>query len=737
MIQPPPDHFHTMKLLKLCSLLLLAGLVPRAAAQQSDKNETRKAAPAAKATEVRKADTLPGSTPMGGEDKAVLAKTDTMTTGQLVELLQVYLRKKNAVMSDALVGLILKRDPKNPDLPRLLAEAKPDPVEADVSDDPEADEAERLARAGQPAKAAAILEKLKRGKYKGQPFPYEDDLAGVLEDSGRTAEAEAAYNNVIASPSATAEEKRNAKVHLAEIALDRIEKTGHAALRRGDYRQALATADYLLKQAPGDPEVRLLRADALMKLGRVTEAERELASVAGNTGADINARLSARRELNEMETDRLLLFGAQTLRFSNRAKALQISEELLAISPRDPDVLAFRADVLSLNGRLPEAVQLLEDLKARSNDKGIAHFEPQPELAAAYEGAGQYAKAESAYREVVADPAFTWQDHRDALNEAEMLHDRIRPGFDVATMMTDESEGQIWTTEVSVQTPLFANGSQFFLKGTWDHVALSGESAATGGDEDLFQSEVTLRQLVNGGFYVEGGAGVSQGDALFHFGIGEYARDNHLGWDLRYDWHARATDSLSLRALDGRENKLSLTVSGEIGPKWQLDATLFWREVEIDGTKLGDGYGASVLLNRIVIEETRTRPELAIGYFGQYERFNGRTGIPQELASGFGREAGLRTVDFLHALIQPEFNRHSIQLTFSKQLNDRLSIYGVAGLGYDFIEKSAVYRIGGGLAYRISRNASFNLGLEYESSGRAGNSGTGVTTGTAGISIRF
>jgi Flp pilus assembly protein TadD len=71
---------------------------------------------------------------------------------------------------------------------------------------------------------------------------------------------------------------------------------GFVALRRDDFRLALQEADAALALRPRYPEAKLVRAEALARLGRGFEARQELAALKVDAVPELAAELAAEKD---------------------------------------------------------------------------------------------------------------------------------------------------------------------------------------------------------------------------------------------------------------------------------------------------------------------------------------------------------------------------------------------------------------------------------------------------------
>jgi outer membrane autotransporter protein len=88
-------------------------------------------------------------------------------------------------------------------------------------------------------------------------------------------------------------------------------------------------------------------------------------------------------------------------------------------------------------------------------------------------------------------------------------------------------------------------------------------------------------------------------------------------------------------------------------------------------------------------------------------------------------------------LIDQGINRHGVILTLSKQLNARVNAYIYGGVSYEFESGEAEGRAGAGVEAYLAPNTSLNIGVDYTTSGNAGNRGNDVLSGTVGVKMSF
>jgi hypothetical protein len=226
-----------------------------------------------------------------------------------------------------------------------------------------------------------------------------------------------------------------------------------------------------------------------------------------------------------------------------------------------------------------------------------------------------------------------------------------------------------------------------------------------------------------------------------------------IGWSLGFSGNAAADYSLPLRAINGRENRIDFDAEGYLHPRIRFDVNAYASWVHVDGDDLGHGYGASGRLEYIFATETRIRPEIAVGYFGEYTRFHSESKVPsavtrnlraeelqvrralaadedvrQALPSNHGRE-------IFDALIEPETNRHGLMISLRKRIDLDWNVYAEAGAYRDFVDQSWEYTFAAGIEYWMSDSAMLYMELRYDSNGVS--SDQGVWEATLGAELTF
>jgi hypothetical protein len=679
-----------------------------------------------------------------GIDEDLLAKAEKMTAAELRELFQLYERKNAPEMRQRIAALLLKADPSDAAARSALgavpAENPPN------TDDPPADgaaqqpaqtnqtapapepaailKARKLQSEGNAAQAVAEIQAFQAAQPKNAPFAYQMDLASALDDAGRTAEAAEAYRKIANDPQVAAAERADAAKRLAEIKQDGALQEADAALDKGD----VATARTLLRRAdPDNPERKLLEGRILLASGNATAAEQAFQKLSLDSALPPDVRKDAAAAQKEARVERLLGEGENAMRH-DRTLALSISEELYQLAPQRSDVVAFRAQALLKNGKSSSAVNLLETHgKNTTDDDSHALL-----LAEALEKCGSLRRAAAAYRTAAEKSGLSPQEAASLLDAADTLAAFGSPRLAADWRFVDAAEGQWSALHADAQTGILESGLRFTFEGTWDNISLEQSAFSSQARSDLAEGAVSA--FFHGSRQLFAKAGVS-GHAD---GVGFSVAAGRLplagpGVQLRYDHAQRATDSLALRALNGRQNKVSASVQADLSAV-AIDASLYWREIDIDGHDVGDGWGFELSLSRQLLEETASLPGLSLAYLGEFSDFNRRTSRGTLSAIGLADDGD---AEAMAELVDHRINRHELQLSVQRHWTQAVRTVVSGAAGREFEDEETVWRAAFLLEMRLSPSSRLLLEAEYDSSGQARNSANAVRTLRAGMSIDF
>ncbi len=637
---------------------------------------------------------------------------------------------------------------------------------------------EALDRARRYDDAIAMLLDLKR-KHKGPgAWPWQPTLAFAFYGARRHNEAIAAFRAIQSDKGFDPVTRFEAETMILEIAVDREIESGMAALKRADYPAAKAVLNTLTRDFPAHPDTLGYHAIYLAKTGHGKEAlamlRKKKAEVAAqglpfsqqDAIADVHLemkdyflalaatreiiedpryddemRKAARLKLREIAVSQTLEVAYRALQDGDRARAKKILVHLQRFAPADLEVRVLAADVaLSYN----KAAQAHGDLVALKPLFPDQPFPGQEALGSALFMLGNWEAAFAAYTEILERPGYDPDEIFEARNSRRELNPLIRPTLSFNSHFEKQEEGTVFGAEASFATSWMKDWRLItFTRTDFISPNNSADSLFDIGDEAFVEGGVTLQRRFNRGYFAEATVGGYNEGVLYGARVGKFP-NKAIGWSLGFMGNQRSTESLELQALNGREDRAELRVGGQLAPRWVLDAGAHYSWYKVGGDNIGEGYGADAAVDYILQTETRKRPEVSIGYFGEYSRFEAAGSVPpsvrdeirravvpveqsrralasneeirRALAGNYGRE-------LLNNLVTPETNRHGLRLTVRKNLDEKWAAFAQIGSYYDFVESSLDYTAAAGVEYYLSDDALLYAELRYDSNGRTSSEG--------------
>jgi len=646
---------------------------------------------------------------------------------------------------------------------------------------------ETLDRARRYDDAVTMLLAMKK-KSGGAAWPYQPTLAYAYFGARRYEEAIAAFREIQKSSAFDPVTRMEAESMILEIRVGREIELGMAAMKRGDMKAAekvLKTllgdfsihpdtlgyhAIYLAKTGHADEAIRMLNAkkaeaqaanlpftqqDALADVylekkdyRMAIAATREIIE---NPLYDEDMRREAFNKMHDIAVTQTLDAGYTALENGHRANAKSILGRLQRLDPNDLEVKVFAAEIaLAYN----HAVQARDELIVLKNANSDGPFPGQETLGSAFFHTGEWERSFSAYQEILNQPGYAPDDTFEATKQLRDLRPLLRPTATLNMEYANEEDGDTLQTEAAFSSA-WRNDWRLTAFAHEDWTKLPETSYFNAGDYSRFDAGITAQRRFSGGYFAEATVGGTESGVLYGARVGRFP-NQAIGWSLGFSGNQRSTESPSIQALDGREDRAEFQIAGPIGDRWLMDFAAYYHWVRVGGDRIGEGYGFRGALDYIIQTETKKRPEVSIGYFGEYQRFDSVSSVPpsvtkeirravipteevrsalssneevrRAVAGSFGREV-------LDSLVAPETNRHGIRLTVKKQFNQDWSGFMQIGGYYAFDDKSLDYTLAAGVEHYLSDDALIYAELRYDSNGTT--SSGGVVEANIGALVTF
>lgn len=636
---------------------------------------------------------------------------------------------------------------------------------------------ECLTYAGRQQEAIARLEEM-RATWPAPTFLFLPSLGYAFFADKQFDAARAAFGEVMADPSFTSQTRGEARTMSGKISLAATVNEGLEAMNRRDFATANEVLARLERDFPGDDEVLGYRAALLARQERSTEAlellhaakEKAISQRRGFTQQDVLAdvflvrkefaaarsalqeildqpgydfpmKAAAKKGLTSVDREETIFRGYNDLSWGRNSQARVKEAQAAALStPQDKDMPLFQADLLLAERRAAEARDKFEEVREKSYPN--QPFPGMNGLAASNMRLGEWEKAHEQYREAATGEGYLPQERFEALPQMRATAALIKPQLGVEGRFLSEVEGEALRLQATWQSAWSRNW-RASASAREDWISLSSASVFGPRSTARAEGEAALLRRLPNGWFAEGSAGGSQeGELVYGARVGQFENGGY-GWALAWSGNARSTWSLPLELLDGREDRLSLSFGGKLNPRMRFDLAAYLHRVRIGGDTLGDGYGVDGSFNVILQTETMNGPEISVGWFGTFSRFNGDTGSnalaaaleqSNQIALASLEDAAKEAMD---ALVDPRVHRHGIVFGMRRRLGDDVNVYAQGGGYYDVDESEAGLTGLAGIEWYLSESALFYAELRYDSSGRGASADGGVWEAVIGGKITF
>ncbi|MFZ4764067.1 MAG: hypothetical protein ACOYMN_03865, partial [Roseimicrobium sp.] len=480
--------------------------------------------------------------------------------------------------------------------------------------------------------------------------------------------------------------------------------------------------------------------------------------IIANAAYDAGMRREAMKSIEDARRQQKLYKAYLALENGDPATAKRFSDELQATAAADPEVGVLGADIKLAYGQATEALADYESLKSRYYR--FQAFPGQSGIAEAQFRLGEWEKALDAYDELLQMAGYEPEDTWSAQWGRRELLPYVKNHVVLDLSIMDETEGQRFRQAVSYSTPWWNNWrlivsakeDTFNLE---DSLRFTKDSSVT-----RFESKVAVQRRFKGGYFAEASVGGTEDNVLYGARVGRFGSSGvgwgSIAWSLGFSGNALAEYSLPLQAINGRQDRVDFAAQGYVHPRVRFDFGGYATWLNVGGESLGHGWGASGSLEYIFQPETRQKPEVAVGYFGEYTRFSAESKLPGTVERQLrGQDLQVRRAlavtdelkkalpsnhgsEIFDSLIEEETNRHGVQITLRKRLDLDWNVYAQAGVYRDFIGDSWEYTFAAGLEYWMNDSTMLYAEVRYDSNGvGSADSGQGVWEASLGAEVTF
>ena len=706
------------------------------------------------------------------DDTKVIERAASMSAAELKEVIGIYGRLKKDDVLKPLAEELLRREPDNDTAKDIIAGKPFDPgLEATGGSTVEDQFSIRLdgfKKSGRHSEIIRTLTSLRSSKYSTGKFPYQQDLAYAYFESGNWSAARREFKTLADSSAYPQEERADARKTLTEMERTSAIAEGDALLKAKNSEAALAKAESLLKRYPGNSDVLALQARALTESGSPEQAmeileklrtkhkgsgvfeyesevggaylalkdydaaEATFQKILNSRGADATMKKEATKGLADVEMTRELESAYAFVIARDAKGATAVADQLRAKYPTDPDIDMLEAEIKLLKGDAAGAVAQLESVKSTHFPTGP--FPGQPELAIGYYKTGHLEEAASAYQEVIGNSYYPVRTQQEAAVDLRSVRNEMSNEFAVDGFYLSEDEGDAYRVTSHIRSEPW-NDWRAWAWGRRDDIHLN-DSILLKDSYERYEGGISLERRFSNMFSGAFKIGGTEDDIIL--GLDSTLRtsgDTEAGIQLGYN--ARAEDSLTLEALNGREHRLQGWFLTELTPRVTAEGFAYVRQVEVFDETLGDGFGGELAVDYMLVDSKIRRPTVRMGYAGEMHFFNSDRINGNEIARETRGLTSAEASELASEFVEEEINLHGLRLTVEGRLNDKFSYFVQGAAQYDFFDKEIQYRAGTGLEMFLNDTTRLTGGLEYLSAGQTSSSSAGVILGNLGVSVSF
>ena len=458
------------------------------------------------------------------------------------------------------------------------------------------------------------------------------------------------------------------------------------------------------------------------------------------------ARPLAARILREAPSDKetLLALCSMELERKNAAGVLHHARRFLAFYPDDDQGWYFVAAAESMLGHYARAQGILENLRATTFQN--KEFPYKVDLASTARLSGDWRTALAVYKELLADRQIAPTLRDEARRILDEIYREQLPRFTLASEYQHLlSTGEILRTDADWESPL-TNRIRLLVHLHRDDLHQMPNGVARAIYDSRMEGTLGLDAQVAHSWHLRAEAGASSAGFLASAELRRKVAPMR-SWFVGADYNRRATDSLALEILDGRQSRAYAGFDWVLDDEadWRVSATAAARIATVDSAILGNGWGAEWQVERVIL---RDPVAIRLAYVGQYSRFDTTATNPAIVQPLFDpgstaaqQTAALDTEGILagspETLIDPEISYQGMTLSARREILPQWTMEAVGIFGYYLDSSQTNY---GGYfknSWHPRKSIDVEASVGYLSGGMQSNTGSQVYIFSLALRVLF
>ena len=427
---------------------------------------------------------------------------------------------------------------------------------------------------------------------------------------------------------------------------------------------------------------------------------------------------------NPSDRQTLLALASLAVEQKDAAAVLRLAQRYLSFYPGDHQGRYFLGAGHYLAKHYAEANAVLRALK---HEQFIARPYPyETDLASAALAAGDWYRAMLSYQELLRHHALGDDLRAEVRRVLDGLYREHLPRIEASAASTRLNRARVWRYGFNEGSHV-ADRHWLDLRYTRDDVSLDAAPALRAVHAPRSEAVATLTTVYDRRWWSDASLGASREGLLagtrVHY---RFAKEREISLDAFVN--ERATDSLTLEALDGRQHRAGLAVS------WLIEADLVFaaranlRELRVGGHSLGRGAGLDLNLDHTLTREGHG-PRVTVGYRGSVATFGPDSSAPLSVVApladpAFG-PAGQQAL--VANLVSRRLNRHGLGLLLTDRLASAWRYRFAAGADFDFELASTGWNASLALSFFPRKSIELSGEFGYTSSATSSNAGSAAT----------
>lgn len=427
---------------------------------------------------------------------------------------------------------------------------------------------------------------------------------------------------------------------------------------------------------------------------------------------------------NPSDRQTLLALASLAVDEKNPAAVLRLAQRYLSFYPGDHQGLYFLGAGHYLAKHYAEANAVLRDLKHAQFAGRLYPYET--DLATSAYAAGDWYRAVLSYQELLRHHALG-DDLRDEVRRVlDGLYREHLPRIEANAAAARLDRAHVWRYGFT-QASHLTDRHWLDLRYTRDDIALEAAPSLRSTRAPRAEAVATLtttydRRWTSDEWVGAGREGLLAG-ARVHY---RFAQSRSVALDAAFN--ERATDSLTLEALDGRQDRAGLVVNWLVEADLTFVARAGLRELRVGGHRLGRATGLDLNLDQTLTRDGHG-PRVMLGYRGSMAAFTPDLAAPPSLAAPLADPAfGLPAQEAIVAnLVSRRLNRHGLGLLLTDSLSAAWRYRFSVGSDYDIELASLGWNAALAVSFFPRKSLEFTAEAGYTSSATSSNAGSAAT----------